>query len=495
MSTGSSSTIILHERKTESLPIRSAIAALSPSRVIRDSIRCAAGPRRLLAVYALVFVFASPSAATSGAPLELAVLGDYGFASVAEQRVAAMVASWDPSAVLTAGDNNYPSGGAATIDSRVGQYYQQFIGNYQGVYGPGAGNEPGANRFFPALGNHDWRTPGAAPYLDYFDLPGRGFENSSGNERYYDFRLGDAQFFAYDSDPNEPDGVMQGSVQAEWLRTQLAASDATWKIVYFHHAPFSSGQHGSDARLQLPFKEWGADVVLSAHDHTYERVIYDGLPYFVVGTAGANLYNFKEPICGSRARFNESHGALRITLDGEQAMFEFLSIDDGADGLNGGRLIDRYVLDKTQPALEPLPGDTDQNGVVDLADLNTIRNGFGRVVGGDADNDCRTTLADLNWVRNNFSGVGPGDTNGDGTVDLADLNAARNGFGGVTGGDLNRNGVIDLEDLNLLRNNFGRTAGESAVPEPAAIHLAFAILLCLAGHGGSRTMFSTLPAR
>jgi hypothetical protein len=65
------------------------------------------------------------------------------------------------------------------------------------------------NQFFPTLGNHDWYTPGAQPYLDYFHLPG--------NERYYDFVWGPVHFFAIDSDENEPDGVNQSSVQAKWL--------------------------------------------------------------------------------------------------------------------------------------------------------------------------------------------------------------------------------------------------------------------------------------
>lgn len=422
----------------------------------------------------MVSVILIQATTSFGAPLRLAVLGDYGLGSAAEGYVADMIKSWEPDAVLTTGDNNYPPGAAATIDSHIGQYYQRYIGNYQGAFGPGAAS----NRFFPSLGNHDWLALDAQPYLDYFELPGQGFESSSGNERYYDYRLGDAHFFAYDSDPHEPDGINEGSVQAEWLRTQLAASDAAWKIVYFHHPPFSSGPHGSEPNMQLPFQKWGADVVLSGHDHTYERVILDGFPYFVVGTGGAALYNFDEAICGSRARFNDANGALRLTLDGDQALFEFLTIDDGMHGQAGGRLIDRYLLDRAHPAAEPIIGDTDQNGAVDLADLNAIRNSFGRSVGGDADHDCRTTLSDINLVRNNFSGVGPGDTNGDDAIDLADLNAARNGLGSQTGGDLNRDGVIDLTDLNLLRNNFGQNA---PVPESTTMKLGIVALLAFVG--------------
>src|SRR5688572_15104008 len=124
-----------------------------------------------------------------------AVIGDFGHAGPVEQAVADVVKSWNPDFILTVGDNNYPDGEASTIDENVGQYYHEYIGNYEGSYGPGAAT----NRFFPILGNHDWRADGAQPFLDYFTLPG--------NERYYDFVRGPVHFFALDSDPSEPDGI------------------------------------------------------------------------------------------------------------------------------------------------------------------------------------------------------------------------------------------------------------------------------------------------
>ncbi|MCA9180264.1 MAG: metallophosphoesterase, partial [Planctomycetales bacterium] len=83
-----------------------------------------------------------------------AVIGDYGWAGPREAAVAAMVEQWQPEFILTTGDNNYDYGTAETIDANIGQYYHGYIGNYQGDYGPGADG----NQFFPALGNHDWRT-------------------------------------------------------------------------------------------------------------------------------------------------------------------------------------------------------------------------------------------------------------------------------------------------------------------------------------------------
>ena len=139
-----------------------------------------------------------------------AVIGDFGSGDQAEADVATLVHGWTPDFIITVGDDNYPSGAADTIDAHIGQYYHDYISPYAGSYGPGADQ----NRFFPTLGNHDWYTTGAQPYLYYFSLPG--------NERYYDFVWGPVHFFAIDSDENEPDGVNQASVQAGWLRQTLA---------------------------------------------------------------------------------------------------------------------------------------------------------------------------------------------------------------------------------------------------------------------------------
>src|SRR5262245_38776843 len=195
-------------------------------------------------------------------------LGDYGTTDTSAFEVAALVRRLDPAFIVTLGDNNYPDGEASTIDANIGQHYHQFIAPYLGSYGEGAVT----NRFFPALGNHDWETTDAEPYLDYFALPG--------NERYYDVRRGPVHVFVLDSDLEEPDGVRADSVQAGWLRDALASSNAPFKIVTMHHAPYnSSDSHGPQGDLQWPFKAWGASLVISGHDHLYERLSVGGLPF------------------------------------------------------------------------------------------------------------------------------------------------------------------------------------------------------------------------
>ena len=239
----------------------------------------------------------------AGALTRFVVIGDYGSDGPIERAVAELVTRWRPSFILTTGDNNYPRGEASTIDANIGLHYHEYIGSYHGQMGCGADR----NRFFPALGNHDWLSTGAQPYLDYFTLPG--------NERYYDVPWGDVHVFALDSDGNEPDGIVADSAQARWLKARLAASTARWQVVYMHHPPYSSGPHGSSVQMRWPFKEWGADLVLAGHDHTYERLSIDGLTYIVDGLGGASFYPMGEPVEGSLVRYTGTGGALLIEAD------------------------------------------------------------------------------------------------------------------------------------------------------------------------------------
>jgi hypothetical protein len=181
-----------------------------------------------------------------------AVIGDYGSANNNEAQVAALVKNWSPAFIVTVGDNNYPSGSAATIDAAIGQYYAGYIYPYSGTYTYTA--TAIANRFFPALGNHDWLSSYAAPYLSYFTLPG--------NERYYDIVRGPVHLFILDSDANEPDGITANSPQGAWLQTHLADSTACWKLVFLHHAPYSSALHGSTTTSQWPYQ---VPCIPSAH--------------------------------------------------------------------------------------------------------------------------------------------------------------------------------------------------------------------------------------
>ena len=256
-----------------------------------------------------------------------AIIGDYGNDSGAESDVAALVKSWNPDFIITTGDNNYGYGSAFTIDENIGKYYGEFIYPYSGEYWTGDSGVD-MNRFFPTLGNHDWKTRDAQPYLDYFTLPG--------NERYYDFTWGPVHFFAIDSDSNEPDGVTVNSIQATWLRDSLASSTSPWKIVYMHHPPYSSGEHGSSDKLQWPYQEWGATAVVAGHDHSYERIVRNGFPYFINGSGGGDLRDWDDIVAGSEVRFCDDHGAMLVEASSDSITFQFIS--------RTGEVIDTYSI-------------------------------------------------------------------------------------------------------------------------------------------------------
>jgi len=253
-----------------------------------------------------------------------AVIGDYGDNSQAEADVADLVKDLAPDIVITTGDNNYPDGAAETIDINIGQYYSDFIFPYDGDYGPGALE----NRFFPSLGNHDWVTDNAQPYLDYFTLPG--------NERYYDFKWDLVHFFVLDSDSYL---YRSDEVQADWLETNLTSSESRWKIVVTHYPPYSSSHHGSKAGMQWPYVDWGADALLAGHDHTYERISPPGdILYFVNGLGGRSIYGFPSIIEDSQVRYNEDYGAMLVEVNLGEMRFQFIN--------RQGEIIDDISLEK-----------------------------------------------------------------------------------------------------------------------------------------------------
>ena len=263
----------------------------------------------------------TPTTPTTTAPpatgFTFAVIGDYGDGDPEAEDVADRVKSWNPELIITTGDNNYS--GADSIDSDVGQFYHQYLRPYTGDFGPGA---PDTNRFFPTMGNHDWDTDDGQAYLDYFTLPG--------NERYYEFEWTaggvSVHFFAIDADDDEPDGNHATSAQAQWLQQRLSASTARWNVVYMHHSPFSSGtEHGSDTELQWPYRQWGADAVLSGHDHIYERIVRDGLPYFVNGLGGRSRYDCGTPVSGSQVCSDADYGAMRIDAGATSLRLRFIT--------------------------------------------------------------------------------------------------------------------------------------------------------------------------
>lgn len=249
--------------------------------------------------------------------LTAAVIGDFGNASPQARDVAALVRSWNPKAIITTGDNNYPNGSEQTFDANVTALYGDFIA--RGV-------------FFPTLGNHDYSATGLATHLRRFTLPG--------NERYYQVGYGPLDVFILNGVEFEQDGITDESTQAQWLQTALAHSRRPWQFVFTHSPPYGSGaRHGSTPEARWPYALWGADAVFSGDDHLYEHLRIGSTPHFVNGAGGHELYSFRAtPRAESKVRFNSDWGAQRLRVSATTATVEFIT--------RGGQLIDRVVLRK-----------------------------------------------------------------------------------------------------------------------------------------------------
>ena len=236
-------------------------------------------------------------------------------------RTAELVAALDPSHLFLAGDNAYSSGALA-----------EYLAYYDPHYGP---FRP---RTHPVVGNHEYVTPDAAGYFDYFNGVG-AFDGPAGprNRGYYSLDLGAWHVVVLNS--NLPRHA--GSKQEVWLRDDLAASTRPCTMALYHHPRFNVGLHGDDVSVQALFQalqDFRADVIVNGHDHNYQRwapLTAAGVPsypagvrQFVVGTGGRALY----PIGTSphvQSASADTWGVLKLRLSATEYRWQFLPVEGG----------------------------------------------------------------------------------------------------------------------------------------------------------------------
>jgi acid phosphatase type 7 len=231
--------------------------------------------------------------------------------------VANGLASNPDAAVLTLGDHTYPRGTAA---------------EFRDCYGPTWGRFK--DRTWPAPGNHEYYASGqASPYFAYF-----GARAGAG---HYSVELGSWHVISLDSDLPAP----AHAAQLAWLREDLARHPARCTLAYWHHPLYSSGGHGSVAKMRDAWEllyQAGAELVLSGHDHDYERFAPQdadgrldaarGIRQFVVGTGGAYPTPFLWPVANSEVRDSSGAGVLRLRLKDDGYEWEFMPAAPLPDG-------------------------------------------------------------------------------------------------------------------------------------------------------------------
>ena len=216
--------------------------------------------------------------------------------------------------VFAAGDLAYENGAAD---------------DFANCYAPSWGRHKARTK--PVPGNHEYFTFGATGYFDYF---GSTAGDPSGG--YYSYDLGAWHILALNSNLR----VDPGSPQEQWIRQDLVNSKMKCALAYFHHPRFSSGaDHGDDPTMQPLWQtlyDYGVDVVISAHDHIYERFapqtpagVLDrtqGIREFIVGTGGASRDQIGTTSRNSELRTAAAWGVLKLTLFADRYEWKFVPV-------------------------------------------------------------------------------------------------------------------------------------------------------------------------
>ncbi len=216
--------------------------------------------------------FITPPPAGTVQPTRIWVIGDAGNNSTGQRQVRdaylARAGANYTNLWLMLGDNAYDSGTDAEYQAAVFNIYPTLL--RQSVV-------------WPTLGNHDGATANSStqtgPYYDIFTLPRNGEAGgvASGTEAYYSFDYANVHFVVLDS--FETNRASNGAM-LNWLRQDLAATRQRWIIAFWHHPPYSKGSHDSDSETELRemranalpiLEDYGVDLVLTGHSHSYER--------------------------------------------------------------------------------------------------------------------------------------------------------------------------------------------------------------------------------
>jgi hypothetical protein len=236
--------------------------------------------------------------------VRFAVIGDNGTGGRPEFEVANQMERYREAVkydfVVMDGDNIY--GGHKANDFKL-----KFEEPYKPLLDAGV-------KFYASLGNHD------DPDIERNYKP-----YNMGGQRYYSFKKGDVEFFALDSNYMDPQ-------QLAWIDGKLKGSSAKWKVCFFHHPMFTAAMfHGPDLDLRkqlMPlFLKYNVNLVLSGHEHVYERVKpQSGLYLFVLGNSGElRFHNIRPSNDIDEVGFDTDRDFMMMEISGNQLFFQTIS--------------------------------------------------------------------------------------------------------------------------------------------------------------------------
>jgi hypothetical protein len=252
----------------------------------------------------------------SGDPVVIAAGDIASCGSPGDEQTAALLTTISGD-VLTLGDNVYESG---------------TLNEFNNCYNPTWGQFKA--RTYPSVGNHEYKTSGAAGYFSYFGAAAG--DPQKGN---YSYDVGTWHIVVINSNCSEIGGCDINSPQVTWLNADLAAHPALCTLAYWHQPLFSSGLHGNDGAVKPIWQALynaGVELVLNGHDHDYERFApqdpngvadaIQGIREFVVGTGGKDLRSIGTPITNSEVQNDSTWGVLKLTLHSNGYDWKFIPV-------------------------------------------------------------------------------------------------------------------------------------------------------------------------
>ena len=304
------------------------------------------------------------------------VAGDIADCGRTSDEATAAILDANPDAIVqTLGDNVYEDGTAAEFAS---------------CYAPNWGRHKARTK--PAAGNHEYNTSNATGYFGYF-----GAVAGRSTEGWYSYDPSPSwHVVVLNSNCDAIGGCGVGSPQELWLRSDLAAHPSPCTLAVWHHPRYGSGLTSSSTQpLWQALWDYRADIVLTGHQHSYERMALlgptgspnaSGIRSFVVGTGGAGLASSGSATTGSQVRNDTTFGVLKLTLRQQGYEWAFVPIagqtftDSGAEACRPASVDSSPPTQPTNLTATAPPNRVDlswqgSSDNVGIAGYDVIRNG------------------------------------------------------------------------------------------------------------------------